>query len=180
MADKPTQASPEPEQKVVAAPPAPAVRKLPAPPKVADERFFELAESRQNAFFFRAPKSFTVEDLLRRECWANVVGRLRVASKIIAMREDGEFYVELVVFGVGINWAETRILTGPINGSAALARSTAADDFEIRYGGLIKNWIVVRKSDGAEVKSDGTLQTEVAAQAWLREYLPTLTRSRAG
>lgn len=152
------------------------VKVLRTNPKVATERLFELAEIRQNCFFFRAPRAFTIEDLLKRECWSQVAAKLRVGTKIIAMREDGEFYVELIVFGVGINWAQAHILTGPINGSASIARSTASDDFQIRYEGLIQEWVIVRKSDGAYVKNDGTLKTQVAAEAWLREYLNTLSK----
>jgi hypothetical protein len=151
---------------------------VPTAQKIAEERFFEVAQYRQNEWFLRARRTFSFEDVLKRECWAQVAGKLRVGDKIIAMREDGAFYAELIVFAVGINWAETRVLAGPIHGSALLAGSRAADDFEIKYMGTIQNWVVIRKEDGYLVKNDGTILTEEAAQAWLREYLNTIAKSR--
>ena len=122
----------------------------------------------------RVPRHLTFEDVLKREFWSQspaASGR----DKIIVMREDGGFYIELIVFAVGINWAEVE--PSPTRSQArAPRRCRAADDFEVKYGGLIKNWIVVRRSDGVEIKVNGTLMTQEAAQAWLAGYIRTLTK----
>ena len=150
MADKPTADAP------IAPTPAPVAKIVPAAPKVVDERYFKVGSFRQNTWFVDVRRHLAFEDVLKREFWSHVTGRLRTGDKIAVIREDGGFYGELIVFAVGINWAEVRVLVGPIAGSSIHAGSRAADDFEIKDMGTIQHWVVIRKSDGAFVKNDST------------------------
>lgn len=136
------------------------------------EMRFKQREFLQNQYAIDAPIGTTMEDLLTREYWGHVARKLRRRDKIVVMTDDCRMYVELIVFAVGSNWAQVRPLPGTfVVLDAAIARSSVADDYEIRDGGLHKKWVVVRLSDGREIKGDGTLQTEDAARAWLRDYL---------
>ena len=113
------------------------------------------------------------------EYWANNAGKLRPRDKIAVMTEDSRLYLELIVFTVGSNWAQVRVLGQPITVSEAVSRSSVADDFEVKYLGLHLEWGIIRKSDGRVVKGDSTLKTEDAARAWLREYLQSIGRRSA-
>lgn len=162
----------EAERPTPAAPTLMPARRAPMAP--LNEMRFGQREFQQNEWFAIADKGTTIEDLLSRDYWANNAAKLRPKDKIAVMTEDRRMYVELIVFVTGTNWAEVRVLGTPIIVDNLSARSGAASDFDIVDGGLARKWMIVRRSDGRVVKGDGTLQTEDAARAWLREFLQSL------
>ena len=163
----------------IAVQPSLEMPKRPAPMKQLDEMRFVGREFKQNEWFVTAEKGTTIEHLLMPEYWANNAGKLRPRDKIAVMTEDSRLYLELIVFTVGSNWAQVRVLGQPITVSEAVSRSSVADDFEVKYLGLHLEWGIIRKSDGRVVKGDSTLKTEDAARAWLREYLQSIGRRSA-
>lgn len=137
---------------------------------IAERRFSER-DFKQLTYVALPEKGTTIDDLLRRDYWANVAAKLRETSKIFVMCEDKSYYCELIVFATGSNWAEVRMWGSPIFIDTAIVGGQAATDYEIVNDGLVNKWIIRRRSTGQNVKADGTLQTEDAARAWLREYL---------
>ncbi len=139
--------------------------------KPIQERHFNPREIKQNEWSAILNKDVTVNDLLNRNFWGGVAAKLRRSDKIVCMSEDGRLYVECIVFAVGGNWAEVRVFGEPIVVTRAVAAGGPATDYEVRYLGLIKEWGVVELATGREVKNDGSLKTEDAARAWLRDFL---------
>ena len=191
MAEKPTRSS---DQSTAEADKAPGAAASPSPPAAApslelvkrevpmkplNEMRFTGLEFKQNQWAAFVEKGTTIEHLLTREFWANNAAKLRPFDKIVVMTDDRRLYVELVVFAVGANWAQVRVHGQPIIVTDAIARSGVADDFAVEDLGLQLGWGVIRKSDNRIVKGDGTLKTEDAARAWLREYLASIGRRTA-
>lgn len=139
--------------------------------KPLDEMRFHQQGYGQNVWEAIPPAGTTIENMLTREFWANMARKLRSMDKIVVLTDDRRLYAEFIVFAVGTTWAQVRLLGTPIVVDHLTARSSFADDYEISDGGLHRGWTVTRKSDGRLVKEDGTLKTEDAARAWLREYL---------
>ena len=73
------------------------VKAQPKPAESLRDVWFTSAEYRQNVWFATPARGTTVQDLLRREFWANVAQQVRVPDKIIVMLEDKSLYAELVV-----------------------------------------------------------------------------------
>ena len=142
-----------------------------APAKPLEERHFHNREIKQNEWFVHLNADVTVNDLIDRKFWGGVAAKLRRGDKVICMSEDGRLYLELVVFGCGINWAEVRVLGNPIVVPRSVAAGGPTTDFEVKYLGLIKEWGVVETTTGRVVKGDGSLKTEDHARAWLAEYV---------
>jgi hypothetical protein len=141
------------------------------PSKPLEERHFHPREIKQNEWLVHLDQTVTVNDLLEKKFWGTVALKLRRGDKIVCMSEDGRLYVELVVFGCGMNWAEVRVFGEPIVVPRAVAAGGPASDYEVRYLGLIKEWGVVDSTTGRVVKGDGSLKTEDAARAWLAEFV---------
>lgn len=139
--------------------------------KPLQEGRMELREFRQNVWCVFAPPGTTVEDLLNKDFWAHCAIKFNPMAKICVMTDDKRLYVELIVTTVGSAWAQVHVLGTPLVIGELASRDSIADDYRIEDGGLHKKWIVVRKSDGAEIKSDGTLKTPEQAQSWLRDFL---------
>ncbi len=142
-----------------------------APAKPLEERHFHNREIKQNEWFVHINQDVTVNDLLEKKFWGGVAVKLRRGDKIICMSEDGRLYVELVVFGCGMSWAEVRVLGNPIVVTRSVAAGGPTTDYEVRYLGLIKEWGVVDIVSGRVIKGDGSLKTEDAARAWLAEFV---------
>lgn len=143
------------------------IRKAPDPIK---ERYFKEQAFRQNTWIATPEKGVRLEDVLKPEFWANVAKLLRAPDKIIVMAEDKSFYCELVVFDSYATRAEVRVFGEPIFDDPA-KRHIAESDYGVVDGGLNKRWTIIQKSDGRELKADGTLHTREAAEIWLRDYL---------
>lgn len=139
--------------------------------KPLQEGRMELREFKQNVWAVFAPAGTTVEDLLNRDFWAHCAIKFSPMNKICVMTDDKRLYVELIVTTVGSAWAQVHVLGIPLIIGDVASNGSIADDYRIEDGGLHKKWIVVRKSDGAEIKSDGTLKTPEQAQSWLRDFL---------
>lgn len=172
MVEKATHQGAEP----AAAPEAPPRK----PPPPLNERNFQPREFTQIEYAALVPKGTTVEDLQERGFWAHNAAKLRPMAKIVVMTEDRLLYCELIVFATGSNWAEVRVLKGSvIKVDHVTARGSAGDDFEIVDGGMVKQWTVVDKRNGREIKADGTLKTQEAARLWLGDFLKSQGLNRA-
>ncbi len=141
------------------------------PAKPVEERNFHPREIKQNEWFVHLNHDVAVNDLMDRKFWGGVAVKLRRGDKVCCMSEDGRLYVELIVFGCGMNWAEVRVFGNPIVVPRSVAAGGPATDFEVRYLGLIKEWGVIDTTTGRVIKGDGSLKTEDAARAWLSEFL---------
>lgn len=164
--------SPEPPQG------APTVLPM-KPVKPIEERYFQTREMRQNEWHALVGASVTPEDLLKREFWGQVRQKLAPGDKVVVFSENRRMYAEMVVFSVGLNYAELRFIAGPILVAAEVASRSIASDFEIRDLGEIKKWGIIRITDGREIKADGSLKTAEDAQRWLGEYLKLEARKVA-
>lgn len=163
------------------APVAPApVAMAKGPPATIDDRLFSLAEFKQNHWYALARSSHTIDDVLKAEYWSHVANnKLAPGNKIAVFWEDRSKYIELVVFGVGVNWASVALVVGPITPAQAMAGKSVGTDFEIRNLGEIKKWGVVRRSDGHEILADGSCDTQEKAARWLADYIRTTVGQRA-
>ena len=168
MADTPSKDAPK--QALPSAPSAPVVPINRVVQPMAEGDFSEK-QFKQLEYVGYAKAGTTIEDMLKREYWAHVAAKLRPMTRLIIMTEDRRLYVEFIAFAVGSNWAEVRQFGKEINVDKVSARGSVADDYEISDGGLVKEWQIVRKSDGRVIKGDGTLKNEDEARKWLGEYL---------
>jgi hypothetical protein len=158
---------------------APAAAPKPAgPPVSVDERYFELAEFKQNRFFAIARTPHTVEDVLAPTYWAHVANsKLQPGNIIGVLWEDRSKYLEAVVFQVGVNWAAVSLRGEITLPPVGLDGKSMLTDFEIKNLGEIKKWSVVRRSDGSDIIT-GQATQDAAARA-LAEYIRTTVGLRA-
>lgn len=147
--------------------------------KPAEERHFHQREIKQNEWFLFLLKDVTVNDLHDRNFWGGVSMKLRPGDKVCCMSEDRRLYVEVIVFAVGGNWAEVRVLGDPIIVPLSVAAGGPATDYAVKDLGLLKGWGVVELTTGREIKADGSLKSEDQARAWLREFLTMGARRAA-
>lgn len=170
-----------PSQAPVIAAPAPTGPVLAASamqPRLLNETRFYGREFRQAEWLVIAEKGTTIEDLNRKEFWANVAQKLREPDKICVIAEDRSFYAEFVVFVAAHNWALVRPFGEPVYLEKAQFPAPE-EDYEIQDDGLQNRWIVVEKRTGRVIKGDGTLMTRQAAENWRRQWLQATRNPRA-
>lgn len=144
-----------------------------------NETRFLQREFKQEVYSVFAEAGTTVEDILKREYWANVANRMRAPAKICIMEEMKAWYCEVIVFVTAGNWAEVRLLGEPIIVDRISALPKAEQEYVVEDGGLQNRWVVKRLKDGKIIKGDGTLPTKESAETWLRDWLKTQNQRHA-
>ena len=119
------------------------------------------------------PAGTPVENLLRPEFWSNVSQIMRPGSIVIAFPRDGKFYVELLVWDAGQNWAHVEFRGEPMYRPEFAALPGIASDFEIGRD-PINGILVKRKSTGALVK--GNFPNHQDALRWITDNQNALRR----
>jgi hypothetical protein len=147
--------------------PPPVARKFEPLP----EFHFHLREVKQNEWLAVVFKEVSIEDVLRRDFWTHVAHKLRFPDKIIVVREDKGFYLELVVFSSYGTSVDVRPLCDPITVGDHMPLVKPEEDYYIADGGEIRGWQVIRRKDNKVIKGDGKLRSESEAMKWMSDWL---------
>ncbi len=131
-----------------------------------------LAEQWRQDWVVNAEDGTTVEDLKDPAYWAHVASDMQQYDRVEVREETGQWIVDLIITGVGRNWASVLIvakhdLTG---GTAAVAPESPK--YKVMWRGPQHKWCVKRLSDN-EVLQAG-MESEIAGTAWLEQYERTV------
>lgn len=112
-----------------------------------------------------------IENVLKREFWANVSARMGAGDTIIVLPRDGSFYLELVVWDAGQNWADVEPKFPPMQ-RPALAGAPGVDaEFDISHD-PIDGVCVKRRSTGAKLKTGFANRED--ARTWIIDHQKAL------
>lgn len=110
-------------------------------------------------------------DLLEPEYWAHFAATLRPRDRLEMWADDGSWLAEYVVLGATKNAATIRMINAveldPIMYGRDDTGPLAA--YEVRHRGLVAQWSVIRKTDGAVIHEGEA--TESGARLYLTQHL---------
>lgn len=133
-------------------------------------------KARESGIYFNSwevvPDADTpIENLERREFWANVSQKMRPGDTIIALARNCSWYAELVVFDAGQNWANVVFKFKIDRPDFTASAPGVDDDFDIMRD-PIEGYVIKRKSSGVKVK--GNFPNAEDARRWIRDHQRTL------
>lgn len=109
--------------------------------------------------------------ILRAEFWANVSQRMKPGDTLIVYPRDGGFYVELLVWDCGMNWATVQPKFEPMIRPELASAPGVAMDFDVRRD-PIDGFVAVRKSNGQKLK--GGFASAEDARKWFLDHQKAL------
>lgn len=109
--------------------------------------------------------------ILRSEFWANVSQRMKPGDTLIVYPRDGGFYVELLVWDCGMNWATVQPKFEPMIRPELASAPGVAIDFDVRRD-PIDGFVAIRKSDGKKLK--GGFASAEDARKWFLDHQKAL------
>jgi len=126
-----------------------------------------LAEQLRQDWVVNAEQGTTVPDVLDPQYFAHMASQLQQLDHIEVRLETGEWVLELLVTGVGRNYAQVHLLhkydLQPTDESVAPAAK-----HRVEYKGPQQKHIVLRVADGAILQSG--FDKKVLALEWLANY----------
>lgn len=150
----------------VAAPKAAAEPLKPIAPLLQGEIWARETGVRFNTWEVVPPARSPIENVLRRDFWANVSGRMRTGDSVIVVPRDGAWYAELIVWDAGQNWADMSVKC-KVDRPQLAAVPGIESDFEI-VSDPIDGVVVRRRSTGQKVKDN--FPNHEDARRWLLEH----------
>lgn len=132
-----------------------------------DPQRMGLAEHRRQDWVVNAAAGTTREDVLNPQYWAHMAAQMQPYDRIDVRLETGEWMLELLVGGVGRNWAQVHLLHQHELTKIADAMPRAQLHI-VEWKGPQRKWAVIRLSDGAIIQ-DGK-QSRAEAQAWMEHH----------
>lgn len=125
------------------------------------------------------PEGWTLEDILRPECWANIGAMLKDQPfpKIECIWQDGSRFVELIVISADRLWAKVHVLrdvdlTKSMHEARHMHEAVNDPRFKIIWKGPSAKYSVIRLSDNTMIHSKAATTSE--ANAWLTEHIKNL------
>jgi hypothetical protein len=126
-----------------------------------------LAEHRRQDWAVNAAAGTTIDDVLDPQYWAHMAAQMTPYDRVDVLLETGEWLLELLVLGVGRNWAQVRVLHH--HELTKMAETMpAAQKHKVDWKGPQRKYAVIRISDSAIVQ-DG-FGTRGEATAWMDHH----------
>lgn len=133
---------------------------------------FQPAEY-QRVIYSATPEANTpVADLKKPEYWAHIAQQLKSGDRIEVEREDGAYFIELLVREVGRTWAKVVSLREITLEDTAFTIPEELKEYDVEYKGKITKWSVIRIKDRSAVYEGGS--TKQDAVNWLTDHLKAL------
>jgi len=133
----------------------------------ADPGRMRTAEYERQEWVLTADPGVVIDDLSNPAYWAHVAAQFRPYARIEVRADDGTWIAEFIVLAADRTWAKVQMLRSYKLTSAEEVYDLV-DQFEVKFRGPAHKWSVIRRDDGAVLKSEA--QTRDEAQAWLRDY----------
>lgn len=130
------------------------------------------AEFQQHRWVANAEMGTTIEDVLKPDYFAHVAEMMKPYDHVEVRMDDGSWVAEVIVTACDRNWARVHLLW-----HHQLVLDTeipvASVKYVVDWKGPQHQWCVLRKSDGAKMKT--AYGSKEAALGWLREHERTLS-----
>lgn len=127
-----------------------------------------LAEHKRQDHVVDAEEGTTVERVMEPAYWSHVAAKLQMHDRIEVRQETGEWILDLIVVGVGRNWARMYLAAKhDLTATAGEAPSTAVKH-KVVWKGHHKKHCVVRIADSAMIQ-DG-FESKGLAEEWLLNH----------
>lgn len=128
---------------------------------------FGLAEHKMRHFVADIKQQVTVEEVCRSEFWPHVSDELQPLDAILCRWEDGSKIIHLRVTQCEGHFVKVQKVGEEILGGFGTDVPSEFERFEIQYKGPTKKFVVLRKSDNAEVASN--IPSKVDAAKWVKD-----------
>jgi hypothetical protein len=132
-----------------------------------DPQRMGLAEHGRQDWVVNAAAGTSVQDVLNPQYWAHMAAQMQPYDRIDVRLETGEWMLELLVGGVGRNWAQVHLLHQHELTKLADVMPRA-QHHRVEWKGPQRKWAVIRLSDD-EILQDGKV-SRAEAQAWLEQH----------
>jgi hypothetical protein len=125
-----------------------------------------LAEHMTQHWVINAEEGTTIDDVLDPAYWQHTAKLLQIYDRIDVRIDTGEWFLELIVTGVGkvyafVHLAHKHILVQPTE------ESTTSTKHKVVYKGQHLKYIVMRVADNVTLQSG---MSKAEAQGWLENY----------
>lgn len=153
-----------------------AVRPTATAPRsvVLNPQRMALAEQWRQDWIVNAEEGTGIEDVLDTGYWAHMASHLQQFDRIEVRMETGEWVADLIVTGVGRNWAAVHLIAKH-DLQPAPEQPAGTVKHEVLWRGQQHKWCVKRLSDGAVLDTGRSSKTD--AQAWLANYETTVQKT---
>ena len=124
----------------------------------------QLREQWRQDWVVSAEASTKIEDVLDPQYWAHMAAQMQQYARVEVLLETGEWMLDLIVLGLGRNWAQVHLLhrhdlERPAEALPAAAKHT------IDWKGPQRKFAVIRISDNQLIQEG--FGTRAEAAAWL-------------
>lgn len=133
---------------------------------------FKQAEFARQFIRILPDETHTIKDMLRLEYWAHISTRLQIGDRIEAFWDDSSRFAEFIVLDVGPQWAKVALLS-EVDLTKKVKEQTpgATKQFEVKWGGNLVKYTVLRLSDKVQVSKDHA--TRESAEKWIAQHNET-------
>lgn len=125
-----------------------------------------LAEQLRQEWVVNAEEGTDVEDVLEMGYWAHMAAMFQKFDHIEVRLETGEWIVNLIVTGIGRNWAAVHLVNKL--DLVSVEEQPGSEKFKVAFGGPHHKWRVTRLADSEVIQAG--FENRPAAEAWLRQY----------
>ena len=122
-----------------------------------------LAEARRQEWVVDAEEGTTVHDVLEPGYWAHVSSSMQPYDHIEVRLETGEWIAELLVMGVGRNWAKVFLVAK--HELQPIDDTPLAIQHKVEWKGPHRKFVVIRTSDSESVQEG--FAEKSAAISWM-------------
>lgn len=125
--------------------------------KESEKKFARLTPSRigqtvarRNDWLVNVPPETTKDDLINKEYWTHVANKLRPLDHVEVVFDDGSKWFEFMVLKANNNEAILKLLhEANFDGEP---EEDVASEYEVKWGGPVAKFRIVRKSDGRVIE----------------------------
>lgn len=127
-----------------------------------------LAEHKRQEWVVDAEEGVSVEDVLDPMYWAHVAGKFNIHDRVEVRQETGEWILELIIVGVGKNWARMFVAAAHELSKTVAEAPRVAIKHKVEYKGAHKKHCVIRLADSALLQEG--FATKALAEEWLANH----------
>ena len=127
-----------------------------------------LAEQWRQEWVVNAEEGTSIEDVMEPAYWAHVSADMEQFDRVEVRMETGEWTADMIVTGVGRNWATVHLIQKHDLAAPSLSLINAASSHEVVWRGAQHKWGVRRLSDKEVIQSG--FADKGTAQAWLNDH----------
>jgi hypothetical protein len=110
-----------------------------------------LSQYERQEWVANAPEGCTVDDIKEQEFWSLMAYQMKPYDRVEVRADDGTWMAELLVIGVGRNWAKVHILNHhKLTGADEAMKDST--EFRVEWKGPQKKWCIIRNSDNTFIR----------------------------